>query len=440
MIRKNEVRQIYESVGSDPHKFRVRMGHLMGLCDADGHVYRSPAGHARLRDPKTETGTALERLKPSEFSLAAAGRGVLGDEMFERLYNPETPGIAGFNNVMEAAEGAIPASTFANISAFTGVVSGLLEVAILEGWENPAYIGDRLMPDEPSRQFEGRKTIGASRIADASEERLSLMPTKVVQFGERWLTQPRTAEYALACEVSIEAVFLDLTGQVVETANQGVGERLRYDDELRRISTFIGATNNYNYKGSSYNTYLASSTWDNDFANELLYESDVEEALIKFRDMADQETARRVQIQPNAVLVNREKARIARGLMGDLAFGTRYTEATTAAHNARLTDPAYAGQFEILESPLVYEMCVAATTATIPGLGLSASDAAKYWWMFEKGKPFKNVVNWPFRVQSAVPGQKEMLSRGVAMYTRADVRSVPMVVEPRRVVRNKAAG
>ena len=42
------------------------------------------------------------------------------------------------------------ASAFANINAFTGAVSGLLEVSILEAYENPEFIGSQLAPVEPS--------------------------------------------------------------------------------------------------------------------------------------------------------------------------------------------------------------------------------------------------------------------------------------------------
>lgn len=432
MIRKSDVRSLLESSGS-PAAFKRRMFHLIGLCDADGNPFRSPAGHAQVRDPKAENGAVLERLKPGEFSLAQLGRGVLGDDLFEDLFNPESRKLAGMRSVLEAGEAAIGASAFANINAFTGVVAGLMEVSVLEGWQNPQFIGDKLMPDEPSKIFEGRKKIGVSRVGDQAETREPGMPTKRVQFGERWITQPRTVEKALACEVLQESVFLDLTGEVLREAND-LGTWLRYHDELRRIDVFIGVTNNYNYKGTSYNTYLTSSTWDNDFSNELLHESDVEEVLIKFRDMTDPDTGTRVMINPNTVLVQREKVRTARGLMGDLAYGTEYRSNDSAGTpmQIRTAAPAYTGQFEVLESPLVFQRC-----RDSDGLNLSAANAAKYWWMFEKGKAFVNVVNWPFRVQQAAPGQLEMIDRGVVLYVKADVRSQPWCIEPRKVVRCK---
>jgi hypothetical protein len=323
-------------------------------------------------------------------------------------------------------------SAFANINAFTAVTAGLLEVSIMEGFENPAYIADQLMPAEPTKMFEGRKVIGVTRMGDQAEERLPGMPTKRAQVGERWIEQPRTVENALACEVTQEAVYLDLTGEVLGQAND-VGGWLGYRKELRCIDAFIGVTNTYKYKGTSYNTYQTASTWDNDFSNELLHESDVEEVLIKFRDMTDPETGTRVLIEPNTVLVQRGKLRTINSILGDTAESHRYVDASGSAGQQTLARPAYKGRFTVLESPLVYERINAAT-----GLNISASNSEKYWWMFEKGKAIKYAQNWPLRTQQAAPNQADMIDRGVVLFVKADERGVPMWYEPRRVVRCKS--
>lgn len=434
MIRKNDVRTLLESrCGGDVGVFCRKMSHFMGLSDADGNPYRTAGGHATLRDVM-EGSTRVARLKPSEFSLAALGRGILGDDLFEQLYDPESTRLAGMQvklrNIMEAGEGAIMPSTFANINAFTGVAAGLMEAAILEGWQNPQFIGSQLMPDEPSKQFEGRKTIGVSRIGDQAEERLPGNPTKRVQVGERWITQPRTVENALAAELLQETVFLDITGQVVQECND-LGSWLGYREEIRKIDAFIGVNNTYTYKDTSYQTYQTAGTWDNDLSNELLHHSDVLEAELKFRDMKDPETNTRVLISPNTILLNREKKHTVRMVLG--ASNVNEGTDVTATYTMRDAPNPIDTNYNVLESPLVYERCTASD-----GLNLSASNAGKYWWCFEAGnKTIVYVVNWPMRVQQAAPGQMEMIDRGVLLYVKADVRGVPMWKEPRRVVRNK---
>lgn len=444
MINKAGFRNLLESqCNGDAREFGRRVSHLLGVTDQAGRYYFGPHGRRVLKDPAE----GLVRLKPDEVSLRGLTESLLGED-----WQAKMPAIRAYSALRPLLEnddwsrslledngaGAVMASTFANINAFTGSVAGLLDVMILEAYENPEYIGSQLAPVEPSKIFEGRKTIGVSRLGNVAEERLPGMPTKRVGTGERWITQPRTAEKSLSCEVTQEAIFLDLTGgQLAEhTGAAGLGEWLGYAQELDIIDSFIGVVNSYNYKGTSYNTYIAAGYYDNDITsgNELLHEDNIQAPLIKFRDMTDPDTSTRILIRPNTVLVNREKIRTANSIIGPTAQQYQFRDATTSAHQINVADPAYKGQFKLIESPLVYERCRAAT-----GLNLSADASGKIWWMFESGpRTHVWVQNWPLRTQSAVPNQVDMIDRGVVMYTKADLRGVDMWKDPRRVVRSKA--
>lgn len=441
MFRKSDVRDLFEShCESNPAQFAREVYHLMGLTDRDGNRHVDEFGRPKFGDVLEADGTtAGPRLKPHSFSLAHLGRGLLGDELFEDLFDPESRRLSGIQKFMradllEAGEGAVGPSAYANVNAFTAVASGLLEISVMEGWQNPTYIADQLAPPDPTKMFDGRKVIGSSRIGDNAEERLPGMPTKRVQVGERWITQPRTVENALSAELTQEMVFLDLTGQAI-TEGQDVGTWLGYRKEVRVIDDFIGVNNTYSFMGTSFNTYQTAGTWDNDLSNELLHETNYEAVLIKFRNMVDPQSNTPVLIQPNAILVNMGKFRTARQVLGDLAVGVQYRDAPGSTSNPqliRIGDAAYKGQVEILTSPIVYNRCVAAN-----GLNLSAANAEKYWWTFEKGKALKYAQNWPLRVQQAVPNTVEMIDRGIVLYVKADERGRPFWYEPRRVVRSK---
>lgn len=432
MIRGQSIRGLYESHG--PRDFVRHTLVALGLCDRHLRRHYDRAGNQRLVAPSDASGRALDRFRPDEYSFKDLAESIIGHDWAEQL-RPDRLQRAALMEaqapLMEAGNAPVMPSAFANINAFTAVVAGLLEVSVLEGWENPDFIADQLMPAESTKMFEGRKKIGVTRVGDQAEERLPGMPTKRVQVGERWITQPRTVENALSCEVTQEAVLLDLTGEVLREAND-LGTWLGYRKELRCIDAFVGVTNTYSYKGTSYNTYLSASTWDNDFSNELLHESDIEEALIKFRDMKDPETNTRVLIRPNAILVQRGKLRTLQSILGDTAEQFQYRGATTAAHQINVAKPAYKGQFTIVESPLVYERINASD-----GLNVSASNSEKYWWMYEKGKAIVYAQNWPMRTQQAAPHQADMIDRGVVLFVKADERGVPFWQEPRRVVRCK---
>jgi len=434
------------------------MTHLMGLTDHRGrHHFRSGDGklNRTLKNPDDTT----RRLDPHEISLRGLAESVLGENwdrqmgkvrawlQLRELFESD-PTNEGRTVLEDDGAGAIMPSAFANINAFTAVASGLLEVGILEAYESPEFIADQLAPVEPSKQFEGRKTIGAARLGDVAEERLPGMPTKRVQFGERWLTQPRTVENSLACELTQEAVYLDLTGgQVTEHANS-VGDWLAYRKELRVIDSFIGTGQEsgapgyniylFNYKGTSYNPFAAAGAlYDNDITsgNELLYRANIQAAEIKFRDMVDPETATRIRVTPNTMLVNREKFYVAEDLFTADKVEFRDSPGATSGDKAtRYGNNALKGKYRVLESPLVFERCDAAD-----GLNLSTAASGTIWWLFESGtRTHSYIQNWPLRTQTAAPNQVDMIDRGLVLFVKADERGIPMWKDPRRVVRNKA--
>ena len=57
--------------------------------------------------------------------------------------------------------------------------------------------------------------------------------------------------------VTREAIFFDRTHLVLQRAAE-VGEVLGLNKEKRLLDLVIGATNNYKWKGTAYNTYYAT--------------------------------------------------------------------------------------------------------------------------------------------------------------------------------------
>ncbi|MBY0523441.1 MAG: hypothetical protein K2R98_08575 [Gemmataceae bacterium] len=448
MIAKQSTRQLYESLG--PTGFVRKIYHALGLANEQGKRNRNAVGNPEIRAPKGDKNLLLS---PREFSLKDLAEAVIGEDWSSKFTPDVLQRIALQEEqrpILEAGTNAVTATAFANINAFTSVVTGLLEISVMEGWQNPEFIADQLMPSENTRMFQGRKVIGTTRLGDVGEQRTPGMPTKRAGFGERWIQQPSTVENALSCEVTQEAVYLDLTGEVLDHANS-VGEWIGYRKEIRCIDAFIGAVNTYSYKGTSFNTYISAGYFDNFISagNELVDHTNIELVLIKFRDMLDVETGTRVQITPNRMLVNQEKLFTARAILGATETEWRGTNTTypgggvpTASANVvpqgvrRFPNPV-AGLFgQPLASPLVYQRMT--DTAASGGLALSATAAGKAWFVWEYGKPFKYAQNWPLRVQQAAPNQLDMIDRGIVLFVKADERGIPMVYEPRRIVQSRA--
>ena len=429
-----ELRSLYES-SNTPLAFVGRMRHLMGLTDSRGGAYRDQAGNPLLRDPAT-----AGRIRPNEVSLRGLCEAICGDGAVDRYFAPGVTAVASlYQEAMTrpfheagAGTGAIGPSAFANINAFTGVVAGLLEVSIIEGFNLPEFISDKLFPAKQTRIFEGRKMRGVAGPGDKAEERLPGQPTKRVKFGERYMTQPRTVENSLAVEVLQETIYLDDTGQVTEEANN-LGQWLGYRKELRCIDEFIGVTNTYNYNGTSYNTFLTSGVYINDLtSNVIRHYTAFKAAELLFRDMTDPSTGVRTLIQPNAILVNRGKLIETQALLSPLASVQVRDNVGSGQVISQGPNIIANRNYQILESPLVYERMTASD-----GLAWSTSDADGGFFMFELGKGGEYAQNWPLRVQQAAPGQLDMIDRGVVMYVKADERGIPWTTEPRRKVRSK---
>ncbi len=434
MIRGQALRQLVENGGQrNPAALVRHVYEGLGLADANGRRHRTPAGNP-------DWNKVLEARKnggyhPEEFSLRELAEVCCGENWAGKMQGNQTQvALLESDGVQLLEAGPVVPGDFIDVSALTAVVTGLYEVAMLEGFNRPDIaFADKIAPPDPTKVFGGKKVIGAGPVATNAEIRLPGMPTARASLQEKWITTPATNESALSIEVLFETLYLDLTGDIATQAND-IGYRVGRRKLVRCIDCMIGVTTyTYNFNGSTHATYISSGYYDNDFSNELLHETDVEEVLIKFRDMLDPITGERVVVDPNLVILNRGKMRTANAIFGPEAQAVQYRD-TGSAPLINVSNPAYKGRFEILESPIIFERCIAAD-----GLALSASNAEKYWWAIDTrgGGHVRYSQNWPLRTQSAAPGQKEMIDRGVAMFLKVDERGEPYVREARKAVRSK---
>lgn len=462
MFDTMRTRALYESYVRDPKRpggkgrsaFVNTFRHWLGLCDEKGNNYRDHVGNRVMRNPK---------ITAEEISLQETAQAIIGPD-YRTYFDPSNrnslAGFVQFRNMtermhpgdgtalLEAVGVGVDVSSFANINAWTAVNGGLVERKILEAFENPAFIGDELMPSEPTKVAEGQKVIGAAKIGDKGEERQPGQPHKRAGFGERYVTLPKTRENALAIDLEKEAVFFDLTGQVLERAS-AVGEELAYRRELDIIDAFIGVTSQsagkyqFVYKGTATNTYQTTNAntfgYINDQSNELLDWTNYEASWLLFQRMTDAETGKRILSMPDTVLVNPGKMATAEQIWGASGADRRHgdgTQATSATLHVTVDAENPAKKFgvkKILWSPLVEQRCTDSD-----GLALSQSAATKYWWHFQKGKAFKYMVNWPLNIQQAPANSYEMLDRGIVSSYFANERGCPSVWSPWNIVRNKS--
>jgi hypothetical protein len=438
-----KMRALYESrcrESGGRQRFVTEMRQGLGLSNAQGSDYKDNANNKRLGD---------RTWKPEDFSLRELAEGLLGSAwriMFDDSQRGTLAKMTAARSLVEQGAGLMESTgfgldptAFLNINTFTSVVGGLIEVKILESFQNPQLIADTLAPAEPTK-LNGQKIIGLQSMGDLARKRLPGESHTRAQFGERWVQTPETRENALAVDVLKEAVFFDLTADVLNMASS-VGDALAYRKELEVIDSVIGVTNNFNYNGTAYNTYQTSKTlgYLNDISNPMTDWTSFQADVLQFMRVEDPHTGKRIMIQPNTILVLPAKIATANMILNATAIERRTGAGATTPQTtsnplfaAQGAANPYGGQFQIVTSPLLEVRALAAD-----GLNLAQNVADEYWWMMQSGKSFKYMQNYPLTISQAAPNQYEMLDKGIVASYFANERGIPAIVSPWHVLRNK---
>lgn len=416
-----------------------RLGALREFHDTLGLDTHPRSGLPMI--PVNESG--LPDLKPRraparEFSLRTLAEAIMGHEFVEEYYHPS--GGFDFSGMsMGIAEAAIHPTAFIDINTFNLATAGLLQAEIMEGFNQPEFIGRNIVKIVPTRK-NGDKLIGVARMGAVTSNAKGRQPGEAhaeVGFGQAYQTTPETVEQALKCRVTREAVFFDITDQVMDEARDGVGRELSYGQEKDIADCVLGVVNSYNRNGTSYNTYQTASPWINDHANPFSDETDIDDARQLFVGMTDPESGKEILVNAYTILCMpaRElkfrdqlmKTAVQIGTQLNSNFPSRY--AMTASQINTVGGGSYTLQ------PLSAIWYNRATSAD--GLNLSASAAKEYWWLGDFQRAFQWRENWPLTPWIAAANELVMKDQGLVMVAGANYRGKAYVREPRYVTRNK---
>lgn len=417
MIRKDPLKAIFESAGGHYAGMRT-FRHQLGLEDEHGNRYRNSNGDLVL---------GKQHIKPNEVSLKclAEAIGSVGNGNPDDLFDPRLR--AGGHQTFEAGSAAVQPSAFANINAYQDATGGLLEVRVLEAFHAPKFIGDQLMPTVQSSQ-RSELMPGVANIGDKAEVMTPGERHPRIQLSERYVETPKTIKFGLGIDVTREAVFYDLTSQVLKQA-ESLGDTLRLKKEKRQLQCFLGLTNTYKYSGTSYNTYLTSGNWINKQQNNLVDWTDVDNCLTLFSNMTDQETGERIDVTgPYKILVMPSKLLAAKKMLTDTTIEARTNSAAVVAAGANPLNGLFEG--DVITSPIAYQLLTES--------GISAADAKQYWYMGQFSKSFEYKQNFPLRVQRVDANSYTMADQDLVLSVFADEMGVPAIIEPRYTIQNIA--
>lgn len=356
------------------------------------------------------------QLKPEDFSLRDLAEALVPDgHHWVRRMDPRS---SGGTTVLEATDGV-------DVTAFLNITGQIIYSKIMEAYHQEAFVVSKLVDTIPTR-LDGEKIPGIARLADGVNEVHPGMPYPSLGFGEDYIETPSTTKRGFIVPVTKEAIFFDRTNLVLSRAAE-VGEVLGLNKEKRLIDLLIGATNNYKWRGTSYNTYQTATPWINvKSGNELVDWTDVDAAEQLFADILDPNTGEPVLIRATHVLVMPAYRHAAHRIFN--AAEIEYT-GSGAATLTRAANPL--GSYTVRESRLAYRRVVAG--------GVTAANAKKWWFIGDFKRAFAYMENWPITVTQSPQNSEAEFNNDIVVRFKASERGAAAVMNPRYVVKNYEA-
>lgn len=358
---------------------------------------------------------ALEagHLKPEDFSIRDLAEALVPDgREWVRMLDPRS---AGSVSVLEAGDGV-------DVTAFLNITGQVIYAKIIEAYTQEAFVCSKLIDTIPTR-MDGEKIPGIGRIADRIEEVAPGMPYPHLGFSEDYIETPSTTKRGFIVPVTKEAIFFDRTHLVLSRAAE-VGEVLGLNKEKRIIDLVIGATNNYKWKGTSYNTYQSSTPWVNSLTgNELLDWTSLDVAEQLFAEILDPNTGEPVLVRGATLLVMPAYRHTAHRIVNATQLTFAPDDSPTATFSA---NPL--GGYRVFDSRLAYRRVLAS--------GVAAADAKKWFFVGDFRRAFAYMENWPITVTQAPLGSEAEFASDIVLRFKASERGAAAVINPRYVVKS----
>jgi hypothetical protein len=362
-------------------------------------------------------GEALEsrQIKPADFSFASLFDAfVLDGRELRQTFAPHQKD--SYRTVgLESAVGAVSNSDFANI---TGQI---IYSQMLEGFNLPQFIGDRLFRTVPS-QFEREKVprLGITYGDDdlTVQEREAFPYAGMSSF---YVETPDTIKRGIILALTKEALFLDRTGQLLQQARD-VGEHIGLNREKRMLDVALGLVDVYKPNGNTAEaTYQSSGSRTNiKSSNALTDWTDVEAVELLFDDINDPVTGEPIDVMPNQLLVPKGLEKTANYVVNRTTTWQNAKSRGSGVEEANYAQPLT--PYEVLSSPYVKNKQGNQTT----------------WYVGEFPRAFAYIENWGLTVEQAPAQSHDEFTRDVVTQFKASERGAAAAMEPRRVAKSTA--
>jgi hypothetical protein len=371
-------------------------------------------------------------IRPDDFSLRELAEAFCGEKWVHKLNEANVSSRGGFD-VMEAGDAV-------DVSAFSNITGQIVYSKIHQGWNEVDAIGDELF-ETVKTNFDGEKIPGIGKISKDGYKVLPGQPYPELGFGEHYWQTPSTVKTGMIVSVTKEAIFFDRTSLILKRASE-VGERLRYHKEKRQLAVYAGITiteddgtsfaggSSHVWNGNTYNTYSTSTQTngvDNIYPNAvsgnvLADWTDIEAVWLLYQNQLAPDTGLPLTIRPDTLVVMPNYFFTAKRIAS--ATEIRSGDITTSPGTQTLSgNPLNGFLAKVLQSQLLYQLVV--------GSGVSAANAAKWFFYGQPKKAFWYMENWPLTVVQAPAQNTAEFERDVVARYKASERGVPWCADPR---------
>ena len=325
-----------------------------------------------------------------------------------------------------------------DVSAFADITGQLFFNKILSGWINAVMVSEKLSTNMPTK-LDGEKMPWIGHVVSEGQEIHPGKEYPETSFGERFVTTPSTLKQGEILSLTKEAIFFDLTGQMLKGAEE-LGTRLGYNKEKQLLRTIMGIDNTYSLNNNTANTYQTSAgPTPNTYVNSqvstpLVDYTSINQYYILASQILDPDTSNPIVTKPKYILVMPANAMTAMRIVSASQVRSTYpiygaTTPTTAPGNVQMiSDSPLPDQLEVVNSSIAYQLLV---TIGFSGTPLSATQANAYWWIGDMPNSFYWMENWPMTIQQAPANNIKDFEQDIMMRWKASFRGRPAVIEPR---------
>jgi hypothetical protein len=362
-------------------------------------------------------GDAIRDKKVSKHSISIRqlAESFLGHNWAENLYRYNS-GV----RVQEASEGV-------DASSFTAITGQLLVNEIKDKFDLAKLIGDDVCETIPvtNGNLKEQKVPWLSNVIDSVEKVEEGMPYPHTTFSPNYIEYPAIEKIGKICAVTMEAIYSDLTGQILDSAGS-VGTYCGLAREERILKVVLGLVNNHKWNGNSYNTYLSSGAWANLVGNFVLKDwTSVNTLEQLFTNMLDPNTGKNILIEPKQMLVM--PANRYRAIRAFSANVTRSGDFATSGNPDQIEAPNPLDKdYQILTSPHARRLL------TESGVSTSIADSYVFLGDFKKAFIWREAK--PLTVVEAPAQNPREFEQDIALAVKASLMGVAAVRDPRYVV------